>query len=74
MRRRRRLERAPMPKRPYRDSLIVNLVLALVILVLARLTDGDFGRAISFAIAYFVFATAWNWWRFRQRLQREDRP
>jgi hypothetical protein len=68
---RRSLERPPMPRRPYRDSLLVNLALALVILVLARLTDGDFGRAISFAIAYFVFATAWNWWRFRQRLRRE---
>jgi hypothetical protein len=74
MSRRRSFERAPMPKRPYRDSVLVNLALALVILVLARLTDGDFGRAISFAIAYFILATAWNWWRFRQRLQRENRP
>jgi len=71
---RRRLEPPPLPKRPYRDSLLVNLALAFVILVIARLTDGDFGRAITFAIAYFVFATAWNWWRFRQRLQREERP
>ena len=68
-----RLEPPPLPKRPYRDSLLVNLALALVILVVARLTDGDFGRAITFAVAYFVFATAWNWWRFRQRLQREER-
>jgi hypothetical protein len=71
---RRLLDRAPLPKRPYRDSVLVNLALALVILIVARLTDGDFGRAIGFAIAYFVFATAWNWWRFRQRLQRQDRP
>ena len=68
-----RLEPPPLPKRPYRDSLLVNLALALVILVVARLTDGNFGRAITFAVAYFVFATAWNWWRFRQRLQREER-
>ena len=65
---------APLPKWPYRDSLLVNLVLALVILGIARLTDGDFGRATAFAIGYFVLATAWNWWRFRQRLERGERP
>ncbi|MBA3787340.1 MAG: hypothetical protein H0X21_01435 [Actinobacteria bacterium] len=64
----------PLPKRPYRDSLLVNLALAIVILVVARLTDGDFGRAIAFAVGYFVLATAWNWWRFRQRLERGERP
>ncbi len=64
----------PLPKRPYRDSLLVNLVLALVILVFAWLTDGDFGRAIAFAVGYLVLATAWNWWRFRQRLARGERP
>ncbi|MCP9487431.1 MAG: hypothetical protein MSC30_16405 [Gaiellaceae bacterium MAG52_C11] len=61
----------PLPERPYRDSLLLNLALAIVILVVARLTDGDFGRAIAFAIGYFVLATAWSWWRFRQRLADE---
>ena len=64
----------PLPKRPYRDSLLINFALAIVILVIARLTDGDFGRAIAFAVGYFVLATAWNWWRFRQRLERGERP
>ena len=64
----------PLPKKPYRDTVIVNLVLALLILAFARFTDGDFGRAIAFAIGYFVLATAWNWWRFRQRLERGERP
>ena len=74
MSRRLRPEPPPLPKRPYRDSLLLNLGLALAILGLAWLTDGDLGRAVGFALAYVVLATAWNWWRFRQRLQREERP
>ena len=69
-----RAEPPPLPKRPYRDSLLLTLGLALAILGLAWLTDGDLGRAVAFAIGYLVLATAWNWWRFRQRLQREERP
>ncbi len=64
----------PLPKRPYRDSLVMNLVLALVILGLAQLTGGDLGRAIAVAVGYFVLATAYSWWRFRQRLQHGERP
>ena len=62
---------------------IVHILLALadddrhgygIMQEVARLTDGDFGRAIAFAVGYFVLATAWNWWRFRQRLERGERP
>ena len=63
----------PLPKRPYRDSLLMNVVLALVILGFAQLTGGDFVRAIAVAVVYFVLATAWSWWRFRQRLERGER-
>ncbi len=66
-------ERPPLPKRPYRDSLVVNLVLAGVILLISWLTDGDVGRAVLFAIGFFVISTAWAWLRFRQRLEREGR-
>jgi hypothetical protein len=66
-------ERPPLPKRPYRDSILVNLVLAGVILLISWLTDGDVGRAVLFAIGFFVIATAWAWLRFRQRLEREGR-
>ena len=66
--------RPPLPKRPYRDSMLVNLGLALVILAIAWFTDGDLGRAIAFAIGFFVLATGWNWWRFRQRIERGERP
>ena len=63
----------PLPKRPYRDSLLMNVVLALVILGFALLTGGDLVRAIAVAVAFFVLATAWSWWRFRQRLERGER-
>jgi Flp pilus assembly protein TadB len=60
----------PVPKRPYRDSLLLHLVLAVLIVLISWLTGGDPGRAFAFAVAYFVLATAWSWWRFRQRLGR----
>lgn len=66
-------ERPALPERPYRDSVVVNLVLAGLILLLSWLTDGDMKRALLFALGFFVIATAWSWLRFRQRLEREGR-
>lgn len=65
------MKEPPLPKHPYRDSLLLNLVLAALILVIAWLTGGEAGRAIVFAIGYLVVSTAWAWLRFRQRLARE---
>ena len=66
------LERPPLPKRPYRDSLILNLVLAALIVVISWATGGDPARAFVFAALYLVIATAWTWWRLRQRIAREQ--
>ena len=66
-------EPPPLPKRPYRDGVLLNLVLAGLILVISWLTGGNFGRALVFAIGFFVISTAWTWWRLRQRLERERR-
>jgi nicotinamide riboside transporter PnuC len=60
----------PVPKRPYRDSLLLHLVLAVVIVLVSWLTGGSLPRALVFAAVYFLLATAWSWWRFRQRLSR----
>jgi membrane protein implicated in regulation of membrane protease activity len=57
----------PPPPRAYRGSAILHGVLALVILVIAALTGGGLVRAVLVALAYFVVATAWTWFRFRQR-------
>jgi membrane protein implicated in regulation of membrane protease activity len=61
----------PLPKRPYRDSVVLNLVLAGLIVLISWATGGALGRAVVFASLYFVVATAWAWWRFRQRLEKE---
>ena len=46
-------------------------VLAIVIVAVAKFTNGDVGRAIFGAAAFFVVASAWSWWRFRRRVERE---
>ncbi|MFN2470158.1 MAG: hypothetical protein ABR583_04060 [Gaiellaceae bacterium] len=62
-----------MPKRPYRDSAIVYGIFAAIIVVVAALTGGDLLKAGAVAVGFFVVATAWSWWRFRKRLERESR-
>jgi hypothetical protein len=68
---RRARHQLPVPKHPFRDSAVVNGVLAALLLVVAWLTGGNVVRAVIYAVAFFLIATAWNWWRFRQRLARE---
>ena len=60
----------PPPSRPYRGVALLHAVLAGVILVLAAATDGDLGKAVIVAAGYFVVATGWSWFRFRQRDSR----
>jgi membrane protein implicated in regulation of membrane protease activity len=62
-----------VPKRPYRDSVIVYAVFSLIIVGVAVLTGGDLAKAIVVAAAFFVIATAWSWWRFRERIARESK-
>jgi hypothetical protein len=61
----------PLPKRPYRDSVIFHAVLAGLVVVVAFVTAGSLTRALFFAVGYFVIATSWSWWRFRQRIEEE---
>ena len=60
----------PAPPRAYRGSAIVHAVLALVILVVAAISGGGLVKAVLVAAAYFVIATGWTWFRFRQRESR----
>jgi Na+/melibiose symporter-like transporter len=64
----------PTPSRPYRGSAMLHAVLALVILVVAMVSGGDLVKAVLVAGAYFVIATAWVWFRFRQRESRAAPP
>ena len=68
-----------IPKRPYRDTAIVYGGMALVVVVVATLTGGNFVNAVLIAGAFFVVATLWSWrnWRNRLRAQRargDERP
>jgi hypothetical protein len=61
----------PPPRHPYRNSAIFHLVLAGIIVVVAWATAGSLGRAVGFAAGFFVIATSWSWWRWRERLAGE---
>ncbi|MDQ3874421.1 MAG: hypothetical protein M3322_02560 [Actinomycetota bacterium] len=75
-RRQRALGRAndptPLPKHPFRDSAVFYGVLAGVIVAVAYLTQGDVVDALVIGAGFFVLATAWSWWRFRQRIEAEQ--
>jgi membrane protein implicated in regulation of membrane protease activity len=64
------LPEQPPPARPYRDSAVFYAVLSAVIVLVAWLTGGGIVRAIGIAIVFFVVATAWSFWRWRDRLRR----
>ena len=57
----------PPPRRPYRAAALFHAGLAGVVLLFAGLTGGDLTRALAIAAGYFVIATGWSWFRFRQR-------
>jgi hypothetical protein len=47
-------------------------VLAGVIVALAAVSGGDAVKAVGVAVAYFVLATAWSWWRLGRRARRDE--
>jgi uncharacterized membrane protein len=63
----------PPPKHPYRDTLIVYAVLAVIIVVFAWLTGGGLAKAVLIAVVFFVIATAWNVYRWRAKDQAAAR-
>jgi hypothetical protein len=61
----------PIPAHPYRDTALFHGGLAVVLVVITALTGGDVARAVVIAVAYFVAATAWTSWRFRERIRAQ---
>jgi hypothetical protein len=61
------LPERPLPKHPYRDTVLVYGGLAVVIVLAAWATGGAVGRAVVIAALFFVVATAWNAYRWRAR-------
>ena len=62
-----------MPKRPFRDSAIMYGVLSVAIVLVAWLTGGGLVRAVLVAAAFFIVATGWTWYRFRERIRAAER-
>ena len=60
----------PPPAQPYRVAVLFHGALALAILLVALLGDSTVPKALAFAGGYFLLATAWTWFRFRQRASR----
>jgi membrane protein implicated in regulation of membrane protease activity len=61
----------PPPQHPYRDTLIIYAVFALLIVIVAWLTGGGVGRAALIAVLFYVVASAWSLSRWRTRLREE---
>ena len=61
----------PLPKRPFRDSAIFYGILAVAFVVVTVGTGRSFWVALPVALGCFLIATAYSWWRFRQRLEAE---
>ncbi|HET7043926.1 MAG TPA: hypothetical protein VFI37_03675 [Gaiellaceae bacterium] len=61
------------PLRPYRDSALVYLGFAVLIVVIATATGGGFVRAVVVAVFFWLAATGYSWLRWRRRLGEERR-
>jgi hypothetical protein len=77
-RRPRRLVWNPPEDAPRQRSLAaharVYAALAAVVVVFGVVTGGSFLRAIGYAVAVFVLATAWTAWRLHRTSRDGDRP
>ena len=60
-----------MPKRAFRDSAIFYGVLACAVFGFGFLTGNELAQTIAIAVVFFVVATGYSWWRFRQRQAQE---
>ena len=65
---RRSTDLIPLPNHPYRDSAIFYAVLSALLLGVTYATGGGMWRAVIVAVAFFVIATAFTWYRFRNKL------
>ena len=66
------LPKTPIPKRPFRDSALFYAGVAVVFVVIVAITGGDLTLAIPVALACFLVATGYAWWKFRQRMRFEE--
>jgi hypothetical protein len=62
----------PVSRHPFRDAAVLYGVLSLVIVVVAGFTGRGFLWGLVVGAAFFVVATGYSWWRFRQRLEQGE--
>jgi len=67
-----KLEPGVLPKHPYRDSALLYGAFAVISIVIVFATDGNLLVAVPVIAGCFVLATAYNWWRIRERLEAEE--
>ena len=60
-------------KHPYRDSALVYAGLAGLVVVIAAATGGSVVKAVIAGVVVFAAATAYSWWRVRERLRRQEK-
>ena len=65
-------KRTPLPKRPLRDSAILYAAITIVFVIFVFITGGKMSVAIPVALACFVVATGYAWWKLKQRLEEEE--
>jgi hypothetical protein len=65
--------RRALPRRPYRDSVLLYGAMAVLLVVVAAATGGSLVRAVVIGAFFFVAATAWSWRRWRERLREDER-
>ena len=66
------LPESPIPKHPYRDTLLVYGFFAVLVVVLAWVTGGNVEKAVVIALVVWVAASLWGMARYRQRIQRAE--
>jgi Flp pilus assembly protein TadB len=62
----------PLPRHPYRDSAIFYAVLSACLVVIATVTGAGLVRGVIVGAVFFVIATGFSWWRFREKLRQRE--
>jgi len=58
---------------PYRDSALAYGGLGVVVVIVAYASGSGLLRSVVGGLAAFMLATAWTWWRMRQRERSPER-
>ena len=62
----------PIPRHPYRDSAIFYGVLSACLVAIATFSGAGFVRGLIVGAGFFVVATGFSWWRFREKLRQRE--